>query len=319
MPLPPSPTPIPGPGAGSRIQWMGKESYIHGVNAPWYNWGCDFGCGFEDGLRSPTTRAVLEPRLAALSQAGVRHVRWWMFPGDPWQIERSEDGLPIAINAEVYADVEALLELANRYDLYFTFVLFSAPSTIPGNWLVDEFSRQRLADTLGDLFARFADETRIFSWEAFNEPEWEMWANVVSTSATIALVDLIARSVHENTSALVSVGSATLEGLVYWQGIGLDYFDAHWYDPMTGPHDCARCTDYASVQAKYHLDAPLVIGEFYAGPETDAFDRLTDFYEKGFAGAWAWSLFPEQTEDRLRVDMVALAQFAREYADDIGP
>lgn len=220
--------------------------------------------------------------------------------------------MPLGVNPEVLADVAEAIELANRYDLYFTFVLFSAPSELPDDWLADELGRQMLAEALGSLFAYFADEPRIFSWEVFNEPEWEMWGNVVSAPSTVAVVRAIVHSVQENTSALVSVGSANLEGLSYWKGIGLDYFDAHWYDPMTGPGDCARCTDYASVQAKYQLDAPLVIGEFYAGPDTDAYDRLSDFYKKGYAGAWAWSLFPERTADMLKIDLDALTQFASE-------
>lgn len=298
---------------------MGQEQYIHGVNAPWYNWGCDFGCGVEEGLRSPTVRAIVETRLSALNRAGVQHIRWWMFPGEPWQIERDEDGMPLDVNPEVLADVAEAIDLANRYDLYFTFVLFSAPSELPESWLANELGRQRLAQALGNLFAYFANEPRIFSWEVFNEPEWDMWGNVVSASATVSLVEAIARSVHDNSSALVSVGSANLEGLSYWKGIGLDYFDAHWYDPMTSPSDCARCTDYASVQAKYQLDAPLLIGEFYAGPDTDAYDRFSDFYDKGYAGAWAWSLFPERTQDGLSIDFDALAEFSAAHADDLGP
>ncbi len=303
----------------SLIEWRGQKSYIHGVNAPWYNWGCDFGCGEESGLRSSSTKSAIEPRLAALQLAGVRHIRWWMFPGEPWQIQTDAAGNPTGIEPGVYLDIEEALGLAERYDLHFTFVLFSSPSALPPEWLDSESGRAELANQLGEFFAQLADEPRIFSWEVFNEPEWEMWADVVSTSATVALVDAIASSVHENTSALVSVGSANLEGLAFWRGVGLDYYDAHWYDPMSGPNDCARCTDYPTVRAKYQLDAPLVIGEFYAGPETDALDRLTDFYEKGYAGAWAWSLFSERTQDRMEVDLDALGQFAAVYADEIGP
>lgn len=305
--------------SSSRIQWNGQSGYIHGVNAPWYHWGCDFGCGEDSGLRSSSTKTAIEPRLAELQEAGVRHVRWWMFPGELWQIESDAQGNASGIDPAVFLDIEVALELAERYDLYFTFVLFSAPSALPSQWLNVESGRAALAKELGDFFARLAGEPRIFSWEVFNEPEWEMWSGLVSTSATVDLVDAIARSVHENTPALVSVGSANLEGLAFWQGVGLDYYDAHWYDPMSGPNNCARCTDYDTVQARYQLDAPLVIGEFYAGPETDAFERFTDFYEKGYAGAWAWSLFPDRTEDGLRVDMDALSDFAAGYADDIGP
>src|SRR5829696_4189651 len=27
-----------------RVAWNGGSWYLQGVNVPWYNWGCDFGC-----------------------------------------------------------------------------------------------------------------------------------------------------------------------------------------------------------------------------------------------------------------------------------
>jgi hypothetical protein len=36
---------------------------------------------------------------------------------------------------------------------------------------------------------------------------------------------------------------------------------------------------------------------------------LNDFRAKGYAGAWAWSLFSDKTNDKMRVDLNALATF----------
>jgi hypothetical protein len=109
-----------------------------------------------------------------------------------------------------------------------------------------------------------------------------------------------------------------LDGLPIWKGQGLDFYQAHWYDYMSSGNWCARCTDYATVQARYGLDAPIVIGELYAAPESDALERFEDFYAKGFAGAWPWSLFWDHTEDRLRVDLAAAATFSTRHTD-LGP
>jgi hypothetical protein len=106
-----------------------------------------------------------------------------------------------------------------------------------------------------------------------------------------------------------------LDGLPMWIGQGLDYYQAHWYDPMASGNWCARCTDYATVKARYKLDGPLVIGEFFGGASVDAAQRYADFYAKGYAGAWAWSLFTDHTSDKLDVDLIAAKTFASNYTD----
>jgi hypothetical protein len=79
---------------------------------------------------------------------------------------------------------------------------------------------------------------------------------------------------------------------------------------------CARCTTFQQQADRFGLDAPLVIGEFYAGPDVDAEQRFEDWRSKGYAGGWPWSLFPERTFDELEIDLDAAAAF--DYPDN-GP
>jgi hypothetical protein len=51
------------------------------------------------------------------------------------------------------------------------------------------------------------------------------------------------------------------------------------------------------------------LGEFYAGPDKDALQRWKDFRAKGFAGGWAWSLFPDRTADKFQIDLAAATSF----------
>lgn len=320
---PSTPTPAPSnpaaPGAGSRVSWQGKNYYLQGANLPWNNWGCDFGCGASGtGASSAAAKATLDATFAQAKANGVNVIRWWVFPGSPWQITTDSTGKPTAVNAAVYADFDAALALAAKYDIYLDFVLFSAPSAVPSTWLNDATQRQALANVLGTLFATYRTNTRILSWEVFNEPEWDIWNNVVPQAPTQATVKAIAASVHANSQAKVTVGSAMLDGLPMWVGQGLDFYQAHWYDYMSSGNWCARCTDYSTVKALYNLDAPLVIGETYAGTTTDALQRFEDFYAKGYAGAWAWSLLPARTSDGMNVDLAAAKTFASRHAD-LGP
>ena len=310
-----TPTPMP---AGSRISWQGGDWYLQGANVPWYNWACDFGCGQSGGVTSPAVQAALNSGFSQLQASGIHAARWWVFPGDPWQITRDSSNAPTGINPAVYADFDAALQLAEQYDLYYVFTLFSGPADLPSSWLTDPAQRSKLAEALGTLFARYGGNPRVLTWQVFNEPEWQIWSGQVNEGAVQATVREIAASVHANSNAYVSVGSAMLDGLPMWIGQGLDYYTAHWYDYMSDGDWCARCTDYAAVKARYNLDAPLVIGEFYAGPDTDALQRFEDWYAKGYAGGWAWSLFWDRTEDKMQIDLSAAATFANQHPD-VGP
>ena len=133
-----------------------------------------------------------------------------------------------------------------------------------------------------------------------------------------ATVKSVADSVHANSTAYVTVGSAMIDGVSMWTGLGLDFYQAHWYDYMSSGGWCARCTDYASVAAAQGLDRPLVIGEFFGASSVDSLQRDEDFYAKGYAGAWAWSLFPGSTSDGMTVDLNASKTFTSRHAD-VGP
>src|SRR5688500_3158582 len=80
--LPSTPTPHVLPVSSSstegtranRLSWNGAEWYLHGVNVPWYHWGCDFGCNATNGKTGgvSTNMAVLAAGFAEMKQAGMQ-------------------------------------------------------------------------------------------------------------------------------------------------------------------------------------------------------------------------------------------------------
>lgn len=286
--------------------------HFAGANVPWFNWGYDFGGGQKNGVSSPAVRGPLAEGFGRLKAADVHAVRWWTFEGDPWQVTRDASGAPTGLNPAVYADFDAALALADQYDLAFDFVLFHSPTALPRAWIVDADQRQRLADALAPLFERYKDHPRILAWEIINEPEYDIWGNKIPLEAVQATVKLLATTIHAHTRTAVTVGEATLDGVPLWSGLGLDFHSPHWYDQMDSGLMCARCSDVASIRAAYKFDGlPIVVGEFYGGPDVDTLQRFKDFRTKGFSGAWAWSLFYDKTgvDDQKRIDLSAIAKF----------
>jgi hypothetical protein len=315
-PLPTLPPSTGAPGVGSTVAWNGGSYYLHGANVPWVNWGCDFGCAANSGVSDPSVKALVDAKFASAAAAGMHSIRWWTFEGNPWQIRTDANGTPVAVDAAVYADFDAAMALANKYDLYYDFVLFSGPTAVPTAWLTDATKRAALANALAPLFQRYGTNPRVLSWEIFNEPEFDIWGAKIDQASVQATVRAIGAAVHANGRAYVTVGSAYLDGLSMWTGQGLDYYQAHWYDYMSSGDFCAICTDYAAVRAKYGLDHPLVIGELYVGTDTPG--RFATFYQKGYAGAWSWSLFPDKTSDHLVTDLAQATSFAAARSN-LGP
>jgi hypothetical protein len=304
--------------AGSRISWQGKSWYLQGANLPWYNWSCDFGCGSSSGVSNSGVSSNLATTFAQAQASGVHVVRWWMFEGSPWQITKDGSGAPSGVDPRVYTDIDAALQLAQKYDIYFDFVLFSAPSAVPSAWLTDASQQAKLASVIGKLAGHYTGNSRVLSWEVFNEPDFDIWNNKVAQAPVQGAVKAIASAVHANSTAYVTVGSGMLDGLPMWVGLGLDYYQAHWYDYMNQGNYDAMLWSYADVKARYKLDAPLVIGEFYASTSVNALSRDNYWYDKGYAGSWAWSLLPSHTYDGMSIDLAAAKTFLGQHSD-LGP
>ncbi len=299
----------------NRVMWDGKARFLAGANVPWYNWACDFGCGTSGGVREPAVRAALDERFGRLAATDMQVLRWWMFePSSPGVIRQIRPGAngQLEVDPAVYGDIDAALTLAEKHDLYFTFVLFSGvgPDQLPAAWLNNLSQRQQLANALAPLFARYANNPRVMAWDIFNEPEWQIWGGQASEANAVSLASLIAAQVHANSPTLVTLGEAILDGIPMWKSVPLDFHSPHWYSNIESGDWCAICRDYASISRQWGVTIPVVIGEWDAKPDApQTRSRWQHWLDAGYAGAWGWSIFPERTNDRIAFDYNAATNF----------
>lgn len=315
-----------------RVSWQGQEWFLHGVNMPWVQWGCDFGSGCswgDNGVESAAVQAKIRPEFQKLKDNNLHVVRWWMFPGTinangNKTFITDSSGKPTDIDPSVYRDIDAALVLARDYDLYYNFTLFSSPSSLPASWRDNPEHRQALADVLGKMFGRYKNEPRIMAWETFNEPEWEIfWDNQKDMrEKTVDLVKRIIAVQRQTTPALVNIGPAWVQFDVWTNaGVDVDFYSPHYYDNMTnqwGRRDNAFSITADQLRAEYGIDEPIVLGEIYVGSDVSPAERYQKARDLGYTGAWGWSLFYNSTDDKMKIDMAGAKAFADKHGD-IGP
>lgn len=324
--------------------------YLHGANVPWAggNWTQDFGGGGNGlaarilsggslNLNNPTVQA-----FAAARESGVRHFNWWMFQtadrSGPYQLAPA-GGKPTGVLDGVYADVDAALLMAEELDLYLVLAPIPRLSQLPANWYQADLDA--LIGVLRPLFARYKDNPRLFAWSAGIENGWDLdvWNGTrsVPAAAARAYMSAFVQAVKaEAPETLVTVNGAMLDELPHWTGLGFDFMMASWYDYMNNrnSHDgdgggwCALCMTADEARVRHGLTEPLAIGEYYAGPNasyiSDGADggpvgRIRAWKEKGYAGAFAWSLFPEFTSDQMTIDWQAMRDAFAELNPPVYP
>ena len=293
-------------------------AFLFGTNMPWLNWASDFGGGRNGGGVSGNMQQ-LDTKLQTAHNAGMRIIRWWVFEGGSPHIQRDRSGAPTGLDANVYTDLDAALNEATRYDMYYNLVLFGGTNddATTHQWWENAAKRQALVNVLTPLFQRYGSNPRVHTWEIVNEPEWQSRNGLTTVGGMLATADALTNAIHANSSSLVTVGNAQIQDMQTWVGHPLDYYSPHYYDNFgTGRND-PFVTSASSISPD---GKPVVIGEFPAsgGLNPTARKRWDLLYANGYAGGWNWSISPEHTGDKIGTDMNAASEFAA-GKPNIGP
>jgi hypothetical protein len=212
-----------------------------------------------------------------------------------------------------------------------------------GDVLDEQPKREALLERVVEpLLRRYGNHPAVEAWDLFDEPEcatvgmhcpyperrgnrWRPRAStiaralrahfigavdapqphLVGTEAMRSFLGSTVQAVHQHTGALATVGLASTANLGLVQGLGLDFYQAHWWEPY-GDAPLRRAV------ADFRLDRPLVLGAFTATARTKSVKTVLDTARcAGYGGALLWSV--RAVDARGRQDG-QLAQWARNHA-----
>ena len=282
--------------------------FLIGANLPWVHYGIDFGANAwrpDGGVAQPDERAQLERTFEHLARSGVRYVRWFLFCDGRAGIQFSPGGRPLGLDGFVFRDVDAALDIARRHDIRIMFVLLDFLWCDPASAtrgvqmggrsyvLADAASRDALfALVLGPLLERYADEPQILAWDIINEPEWIRTMDAADLRTFLAdSVDLI----HGTTCHPVTIGSAGMRWRDRYTGIGLDFYQVHWYDGLK------RQPPLETPLDQLGFDRPVLLGEFPTKGSRRHPDEIVETARAaGYSGAFYWSVLANDECSALR-------------------
>jgi hypothetical protein len=272
--------------------------FLIGANLPWVHYGIDFGANAwrpDGGVGQPEEHAQLEVVFAELAASGVRYVRWFLFCDGRAGIRFSAGDRPLGLDDFVFRDVDAALEVADRHGIRIMFVLLDflwcdPVTTTRGvqmggraHVLADAAGREALLDqVLRPMLERYGDEPQILAWDIINEPEWI--TTIDADDLRAFLIDSV-ELIHATTCHPVTVGSAGVRWRDRYIGLGLDFYQVHWYDSLK--HQPSLETPVSEL----NFDRPVLLGEFPTRGSTRAPEGIVETARAaGYSGAFYWSV-----------------------------
>ena len=284
-----------------------SQPFLIGANLPWVHYGIDFGANAwrpSGGVAQSAEQAQADTAFARLAASGVEWVRWFLFCDGRAGIRFSPGGRPLGLDDFVFRDVDAALEIARRHRIAIMFALIdflwcTAATGTRGvqmggraHVLAQDDTRAALLDTvIRPILERYGQEPQIFAWDIINEPEW------ITTIDAAALRSFLGESVslvHAIAQQPVTVGSAGVRWRDRYAGLGLDFYQVHWYDGIR--HQPSLETPVPELG----FDRPVLLGEFPTRGSKRTPEQIVDAARlAGYSGAFYWSVLSKDECSRI--------------------
>jgi hypothetical protein len=227
------------------------SQFAVGVNYPWRDYGGDFGAnvwGSHEGISTTAAMQEVDRDFYYLSSQNLTVVRWFMFCDGRGGLTFAADGSVSGIDQYVLGDMQAALTIAHKYKIRVVFVILDYNFVQKATWAAGqhmgghrkvvekpEYTLSLLNNALAPILKTFGESPDIAAWEIINEPEWTMTAYPYWQTSKIGVqkmqtfVRSTALFIKQHAKQPVTLGSASLSGLDYWDGCGLDFLEFHSY------------------------------------------------------------------------------------------
>lgn len=298
---------------GTKFLADGKELWINGVNTPWQNWN-DFTGNFNEEFWDQTFKQ--------LSEDNVNCTRIWVNCNGEGVVRLKSTGEVKNINEKHWTDLDKLFSIAEKYEVYVMPTLLSFDHCKSEKWqtlvssktAVDSYAEQYVAE----FAKRYGDNEYLFGIDIMNEPDWVHENEECGQMEWDGLTYLFAKcaqTIHENSSALVTVGMAMIkynsenyegniisdENLKASTGSDssfVDFYSTHYYEwqmPYYGEPFEVSPTEFGLDGTK-----PSIVGENSNDDADEIGMTLTEKYksmhDKGWNGLMVWMEYREDEE-----------------------
>jgi hypothetical protein len=297
------------------INLPGNANYFPlGVNYAWQDWDRDFS---DEGWS--TRFNTIKSTFDDMSSKGVRAVRWWVFCNSyasPNFSSTGVDGVCTGLPTNWVQHMKEAADYAYSKNMKIYFTLSSFDEARNNNaWnhssiIDDPVVRKSFIDNaIKPIMQGLSDNPGVMGWDVINEPEWIISASdngghndntlkAFPLSTVRSYVKDIVDCIHQYAKQPVSVGSANMKWIStsggqydFWSGLGLDFYDIHWYDWAT-PWFNPLTTPVSAL----NLDKPVIIGEMMPDTLNSSLkmshkDVLEGLLKNGYSGylLWAWT------------------------------
>jgi hypothetical protein len=255
-----------------------------------------------------TRRDELATVFDRLATAGIHRIRWFMLCDGRAGIQFAPEGTPLGLDDQFFVDADTALAVAQEYQIQIMFVLLDflwcrPARSVAGvqlggreNIFTNAADRAAFLDrVLRPIFERYGNHRNIAAWDIINEPEWVTRGLAgrrpsIDLEAMHTLVHETASLIHTCAGQPVTLGSASARWLSDWRDVGLDFYQAHWYEHLDRRAPLAR-----PVQA-LGLDRSVLLGEVPTRVAPGQLRWILDTaLASGYSGAFLWSVLADDS------------------------
>jgi len=314
------------------LSYNGSDYYINGANVPWNSCGNDVGTHYDWGpLYQPDW---FESTFSDCEVHGINTLRLWLHFDGRTSPEFDANGYVTGLDDNFFDNLDDILLRANNHNIMLILCLWSFDMTkdftsdagiyagLHADLITDvSKTNSYINNALMPMVERYSNTCNLLAWEVINEPEWSMdITGGGNTSQTVPAQDMqrfvgmIAEAVHENSTKMVTVGSASLKWNSdkyeptttpcvgnFWKDSEiqsayndpdayLDFYSIHYFDWMSSPFSF----DPFNLNYPYSywlLDKPTIIEECQGNSNNySSSDMISNATNNQFIGTMFWSV-----------------------------